>query len=822
MAATASAANLVPNSSFECGPGRGWMYFGGVDRGGNSGSMSDRLSTTNFHGTRSFEVSSRLLSRAIWLDAGTYTLSFYCRAPSALTVNYNIMNAASLVTTPSASSSATNGWQRFSTTFTASSNYFYFVKLYHISSTLFPLVDAVQVETGAVATAYSPMNQVEMGLDTAEGNNLLMAGDTKEFRLRFWNDGAATNATGQYMIYDFLNRIMASNSISQTVAASNSTVTVSLPATNGWLRIVSRLYESNDSSDETSVAVFPYAASTARNTNGFLGTHPNYFSAMVNRERRSGFAFGRDLSPAAGVRWTTVEPTSNNFVWNDATMTQFSTNNLEPICNLTTGLDGQWPTWATNGDGSACIECYTNYVFKTVQRYSVAPYNVHYWETLNEPQNYSTNPIFNTTVTGISNLAVLMDWTVKAIRDADPAAYILAFGGVNSASQHAYPVWTNLQATTKSNIDGLSCHLYPVDMADDPNLQDVDVHYASPNEWGATFTGIKPMWNTESGSWSAGGFKGLNSMVKGNYNLTTAPALEASRIEAQARHQAQVDRNVRVCLRSLGCGIRFVNYWSKYFNDALLDTSTVDPTVMEYNGAERPAGVAVLMANQFAGLGFGRFTNANATGVMELYQFTNTLGCSIVAFNYDRSMITLTTTNANIALYDCMGNMIQTNSTSLLINRTPRYLVSGSLTQSQLSNTVKYATSAATLDTVPPNVSFDIAPSGNWDGSTTFKLAKWSGHDENKLLWTTAGPATNIVYKWHLDGDAYTAYSASNHAWLPTLANGNHTLYVTAQDSIGNNSEFSYAFSNAVVSAETNGTTINSTRLNIGTIRAAP
>lgn len=797
------AANLVPNSSFEVGPGRGWSTWGGPggNRGGNRDSYAACLNDTHWHGTKSFQVPGRLECRNIWLNAGTYTSTAYVRAPSNLTVWFGIMNSSKLDAVPSDSFTITNGWQRITSTFVATSNFFYVVKIYHVSDTIYPLVDAVQLEAGSSATAYAPSGTLELGLDTADPYNLVMLGDAQQFRFRFWNEGASTTVAGEYKIYDMWNRLVASNSINQTLATSATTVAVNLPATNGWLRITSRLWSTNfnlnDSWDETAVSVLPYAASTARNTNGFLGTHPGYFSNPVNRERRSGFSFGRDLSPAAGVRWTTIEPTPGTFAYNDAVMLEFCTNNLEPFCTLATGLDGVWPPWATNADGSASFDLYTNYIGKTVARYSAPPYNVHYWELCNEPQNFTSNPDFrDQSYSAGTNLAHLTDMAVKAVRDADPLSYIIAMGGINSATYHAWIVWTNLLPATQTKINALSCHLYPNDNNLDPNAAETDTHYSSPREWALVFAGIKPVINSESGTWSVGGHKTLNSVLQGNYDLSSSPAFEASRIEAQARSQASVDRSLVACLRSLGWGSKYFNYWSQHINDQLVDLAPTDPTVLEYTGAEKPNGVALLMTTKFAGLGFGRFTNANdAAGIIEFYQFTNTLGTSIAAWTSDRSLQTLTLTNSNCALYDCMGNMIQSDILTIPLNRTPRYIVFGSLTQAQASNTVRFATVAAATDTLPPNLSIDIAPSGAWDGTSMLLLAKWTGNDENKLIWPATGPATNIVYKWHLDSDSDTTYSASNHAWLPPdLANGNHVLYVTARDSAGNTSQASYEF----------------------------
>jgi hypothetical protein len=798
---SASAANLIPNSSFECGPGRGWIYYVGNDNKGNADSSAGELRTSDaWHGATSFRLGSRIISRAMWLTAGTYTMSVYGRSPTSITVKIGIMGGGELKAAPPTSVTFTNGWQRFSTTATLSTNGMYHAKIYSANVLVNDtLVDAVQLETGSSATTYSPEYPVELGLDTADADNLLLSGDTKQFRYRFWNDGAAAIATGQYLIYDYLNRLVASNSISVALSANtNKTVTVALPTQNGYMRIISRLYGSNDSFDETSVAVLPYAVATTQDTNGIIGTHPNYLPYHMLRERRSGFAFARDLSPIGGVRWTTVQPTSGAFVYNDAAVANIATNGMVPICNLYPGL--AWPTWATNGDGSPNFSAYTNYVYQVVNRYSQSPYNIHFWETWNEPNASVWDSVgLGTNLTGIASM--ITD-SVKTILDADPQAYIIAFGGMAHAAD-ALTIWNALSAGTQAKVSAVSGHIYPQDGSADPNASESDVHFASMQDWARAFAGIRPVWNTESGGWSVGGMKTMDSLREGNFSLAETFSPETLRNEKQQRSQYNVDRCLYAALRSLGWGMRYVNYWSKYYNDVMVDLSPTDPTVVEYNCSETPHGVALLMAKSFTGLGLGKITNSSAT-TMDLFGFTNGAGSVVAAWNYDRTLKSLTLTNTTgVGIVDVMGNQVATNTAVFTITRTPQYLISSSLSFAQLSNDVKQASIATVTDTVAPTIAFDVAPSGPWSGDANPTLIKWSACDTKIIPWTTTATATNIVYKWHFDSDSYTAYSPSNHVWISNLAGGNHTFYVTAMDNVGNSAEYSYVFNPTVPSPTT-------------------
>jgi hypothetical protein len=527
----------------------------------------------------------------------------------------------------------------------------------------------------------------------------------------------------------------------------------------------------------------------------------------LQRERRSGFTFGRDLSPAATVRWTTIEPSRTNFVWQDAIVGAFATNGLVPVCELTTGLDGTWPTWATNGDGTADIGAYTNYCAQVVARYSAAPYNIHYWEIFNEPQNNTSNP----NLADAATYASLLSKAAAVVKASDPSSYIIGMGGLNSAT-NGWAVWTNLSGADQANLSAVSCHLYPQDNSSDPMASESDVHFASVQAWASTFAGLIPVWNTESGTFGVGGYKGLNALLQGNYDTYGTYSPEFSRNEREQRPLASVDRLSYVALRSLGWGFaKYVNYWSKYFNDQMLDLSPTDPTVMEMGDFEKPTGVALLMANYFAGVGLGRITNASAT-TMDAFCFTNALGSVVAAWNYDRTFKNLTVTNSAFALYNVMGNQLVTNQSTVLITRTPQYLVSGTLSIAALSNTVKNASVATATFTTPPALSFDVAPSGGWQGTSPLTLVKWSGVSQKWLPWTGT-TATNLQYKWKLDAGAYSSLSQSNHVWLSSLSQGNHTIYVTAQDGDLNSAEYSYRFDNT-----TNSTPLRVTNVRVTTL----
>jgi hypothetical protein len=93
-----------------------------------------------------------------------------------------------------------------------------------------------------------------------------------------------------------------------------------------------------------------------------------------------------------GVTWSSVEPTKGARNWGaldvlEKELLRASKNDLKVIL-IVTGA----PYWAQSIPGVACgpikpteLEAFGSFMYDLVSRYSVAPYNVKYWEIWNEP-----------------------------------------------------------------------------------------------------------------------------------------------------------------------------------------------------------------------------------------------------------------------------------------------------------------------------------------------------------------------------------------------------------------------------------------------------
>ncbi len=93
-----------------------------------------------------------------------------------------------------------------------------------------------------------------------------------------------------------------------------------------------------------------------------------------------------------GVLWAEVEPVEGNRNWSvlaglEQELKDASARNLQVIL-----IVRKTPIWAQKVPGSSCgpitpgkLGAFSNFMYDLVSRYSVAPYNVKYWEIWNEP-----------------------------------------------------------------------------------------------------------------------------------------------------------------------------------------------------------------------------------------------------------------------------------------------------------------------------------------------------------------------------------------------------------------------------------------------------
>jgi len=800
------AENRVPNSGFELGPSRGWLSWENLNKptfNGN-GSLYTFMNTNANSGGYSFRSTGRLRSRLFWLTNGNYVLTFSAKATSAHTHKAGILNETAGVTTvdPTDTISVTTSWARYTNTFTATSDGLYFVKFIDVNASVF-YVDDVQVESGVTAHDYAPSTPVELGITIPQTNSMFFVGQTAQFTLNFWNTGPPTNATARYDVYDFWNSNVLSGVTSVALAAAtNTTTNINIPNLTGWFRVMTRLADYPDSWDEATLVAYPFASNITYNAaTDWLGGHPQDSTNNINREMMAGRHIGRTLGPGwQANRWGFVSGIEYNqgvFDWNDYAITNLTQQGMYVVATLTPE-DGTWPHYFTNSE-AVNLGLWSNYCYKLVYRYNVElglSNSIIYEVGPNEPlQSGPTTPI---NVRDAVTYANVLTYGVWGATNAHGSAKLIGIAGAAGAGEWAWWVYTNLPAGTKAALTAVSTHVYPQDsvgVALNPNGSFNAVSFVNNSYGYATnFAGIKPVWNTESGVGTVSGFKGQNTMWTNYYSLfKTDYTYESQRMERQSRSLTAVITSTEEALRGLGAGLdKFLYYDCRRFNDASFQTA--QPYGQDYMQVDHPHLVSLSIAQYMVTHGFGRVVNSGETKV-EAYSFTNSSGNAVIAaWNYDRTNRTATLTNAFFAAYDVMGNRISTNSANIALDRFPTYFVSSTLSLVQMSNMFCTATFVNVADTIPPQVSFSVAPTGAWNGDSAGTLVKWDALDNRWSNYPEGYDYTNILSKYSLDGAAYTTYSQSNYVWLSGLSAGNHTIKVTVKDKNNNADEWTYDF----------------------------
>lgn len=803
----ASGANLIHNSSFELGPS-GWFVWGNTNNAfqrGNEEAVGSLVVATNgsaTHGSHSIVFQTRLIARPFLMPAGPCTLTWDARGLNAVLLSAGVQQTykALQVNTeliPTNSFSITTSWKRFTNVFIAPTSGWYMVKFVAQRT----WIDRVQVETGSVASAYAPM-PIEVGMDTADPENALFSGDAKVLRFNFWNALMPTNVSVYYQLLSSIwNTNIASGIISTNMLQTNANVTINLtlPAINGGVRALCYITNLYDTWDETSLAVFPFAAQSGRNTNGLLGIDTHYSAYHLRSARRIGFSWVRAFSLMNYSRWTRVFPTltttniDNGKWYPDFQFEVVATNDLVPLVVLA-GEDNQWYP-QTNASLDVMIGDATNYVGRMVYRYSQPPYNIKHWEMWNEPQQTprATVALYDPTI--YANLYTNIARLVKVI---DPASTVVAFAGYSQGSQ-GDAAWAAFTPQGKTDADVLSWHLYPQMGGDtDPNAPDDYRAFSTANldPIIRSFLGVRPLWMTEAFISDAGGYHGANDTFEYPFFWGVDPdwLTEAEFNTHDNMAMPAMDRIVYSFVRTIGWGFKQYTMQSGRMPDDTIWQSA-HPTIYEIDNRFKPWTVALCMANYFIQTpGLGRITNSASTNYVEAYLHTNTFGVVVPIWCPDRTNRTLSFSSSPGAFFDTMGNLISTNSLSIQLTRSVRYLVNGTLNASQMTNLVMTAGVAITADVIAPGVTVDLSPVGEtiaWGvtGTNAFKatalddtVVQYGGH-VGQPPPVIPSNQTNVQYRWSFnEGGSWSPWGATNHFYHSFAGPGLYKVSWQAKD----------------------------------------
>jgi hypothetical protein len=191
------------------------------------------------------------------------------------------------------------------------------------------------------------------------------------------------------------------------------------------------------------IKVYLPLAHKARNTPNMIaaeiiyGGSDTYFTSKAT-------AANIKWSRTSVINWKDIEPTRTNpptYDWskvNEASLKGLASSGIKTIAIVKYA-----PSWAQKYPGYSCgpiaeedLDAYAQFMTAVVQRYSVAPYNVHYWEMGNEPDVglLGNDSIFgcwgdgNDPYYGGGYYAKMLEKATPAIKGADPSAQVILGG----------------------------------------------------------------------------------------------------------------------------------------------------------------------------------------------------------------------------------------------------------------------------------------------------------------------------------------------------------------------------------------------------------
>jgi hypothetical protein len=334
-------------------------------------------------------------------------------------------------------------------------------------------------------------------------NDLGIVGDGEPFRLQLeWElEPGAAPAAMELRVTDLWGKPAGQPCVLQRPAATG-TLTEPLelrPGRRGVFRVsaaVSTAMGEAQSRDLITFAVLPKAlADLAGNPDAFLGTHAWWedYDWHARAARRLGFAWTRLHDADQSTWWVYIEPREGDFRFKDSSVDAFRGNGLSIL-----GLLEATPAWASRYEGPVTDPvlgphtrypprdwaAYERYVRRTVEHYKD---RIHAWEVWNEP-NWSG--FWRGTP---AEYAKLSEITYRAIKEVDPAATVVGFGGGAGAAPWFEQV---LQAGALQHCDAVSFHYY----AGDESPRRPDPEHDRSATWRALmqrYGAEKPLWNTE-------------------------------------------------------------------------------------------------------------------------------------------------------------------------------------------------------------------------------------------------------------------------------------------------------------------------------------
>jgi hypothetical protein len=649
--------NYVEDASFETGQGHGW----GQPMGFVTLPITSHLdATTAVDGTYSLKfdlpkVGTKyqfpLESKFYRLNPSSmYTLSGYMKASrSATSLSISLVGLAGNLTddayTLGTTGTVGTNWQRFSVTGTPASlsGYLYGVRFLSNEDTPITVwVDAVQLEEGSLSS-FKTRETVQVGMVPTVPGNIYYSNQPASATLRLYNPQLLAGTTVDCQVYNWFDQLVADESLAVNLNGQrNVEVPLSLPASSqGDYRMVFRIAGSNNPAEIVYSVIPPNPSLNNKYAQGTLGTDASFDPAALAILKRANYNW---VMSKFDARWYLVEPTQDQFVWNDQDMINADNAKMNIMlqfgnpdwgrqafvaANVPTGYPSaaNWPADMR----ARYLTDWNDFVSHTVNHYKQWVKN---WEVENEP-----NAGFQ-----YQDYAEILKQSYQTIKAADSTATVAGFSG-GGFTQSWYDSIINLIGT--GYFDAMSVHLYNNDQA---------IHQAFGNYLRSK---NKPGWNTETG-------------LTGNHFFQTLPTYNSVAYsnawqQNMIGNWAQTRTSVNNYLLSVSEGgmSRYFYYFNRFTN-----SGPTQPTrrggngkeMVEYDGSLRPNGVGLSIASSFID---GTTYNSKYTRTgMTAHLYTKTGGVN--GFFWLTSGIFRTpasgSAGSDVTYYDLLGNVLPPNT----------------------------------------------------------------------------------------------------------------------------------------------------------------
>lgn len=764
--------NLLPDGSFETGFGHGWGCLAeGYAREMSLQSFWVTNSDTSaaYHGSACirFPFKGKLISRTLQVRPNRqYTLSAWVRSPTATGIGLGIYNMAtpppgfpSAVNLYDGSLRVTTNWARISLT----GNLLGYPHCNYqvlISANPDTYVDAVQLEEEDTSP-FQPAADVEIGFLSDKPGRILYEDESPSLGVVVFNSGSNFFAGSLvYEVYDVYNRKIDEGEKPISLATSSRAVeTLGLPAKRGIFRVLAWIKNGPRSLEEITYAVVPRPRSVATDGSSIIGVHPNLLPFQLAMHQRMGVKWGRAMSPESIFRWSKVEPVEGQIEWFDDKIDAAAAYGMSIMGTI--GSNDYWPPWAAT-NGLPNLDKWESFVERLVTHYRG---RVSTWEVWNEPI-YVFTPTF---------YAELLKRASVAIRRADPSARIVGMGGVYDKNW-ILQVMDVLGPSWPQYLDVISTHLYPP--GTDPSGGEAEGRALAFKNEVIDRYGVE-VWNTETGVWDEGFYKGPNSSLSLEGEAIW-PHFDSERYVRGCFYESE-----RLMANFVHCiGNRLTKYFyydSRIYNNPSYQKS--HPTMLEYDDSIRAKGITYAMAGWFldGSVALGSVVSNSTTYA---YLFDRGGQPTVVLWSKDKLNHSIELAAGDWRAYDMMGNEMALTNSSIRFGRTTVYVQSASLSPSAVRAAFQAAMVLDCPDSVPPNLSVDVFPTG----LTTEQSIdiRWLAVDETSV--PSASDPDAVTYSYFLEGrdSDWSAWTPATHVSLESLPRSNYTFHVRARDAAGN------------------------------------